>query len=158
MPVPSPTDCRMYTTCGDQRIYGTCSSGGKYRIHKQMDQTGKSEGFECGIGLEKYNDIKEGDIIAYGLSGGVSVLHRVVETDKNSRIWRTKGDANEVSDPGAVSYEQYLGKMIFSLPYVGYLISVFKRRSIWLGTIAVGILLIILQQKETWKSGKEKTV
>ena len=104
------------------------------------------------------NDIKEGDIIAYGLSGGVSVLHRVVETDKNSRIWRTKGDANEVSDPGAVSYEQYLGKMIFSLPYVGYLISVFKRRSIWLGTITVGILLIILQQKETWKSGKEKTV
>ena len=68
------------------------------------------------------------------------------------------GDANEVSDPGAVSYEQYLGKMIFSLPYVGYLISVFKRRSIWLGTIAVGILLLILQQKETWKSGKEKTV
>ena len=54
--------------------------------------------------------------------------------------------------------EQYLGKMIFSLPYVGYLISVFKRRSIWLGTIAVGILLLILQQKETWKSGKEKTV
>ena len=104
------------------------------------------------------NNIKEGDIIAYGLSGGVSVLHRVVETDKNSRIWRTKGDANEVSDPGAVSYEQYLGKMIFSLPYVGYLISVFKRRSIWLGTIAVGILLLILQQKETWKSGKEKTV
>ena len=103
-------------------------------------------------------NIKEGDIIAYGLSGGVSVLHRVVETDKNSRIWRTKGDANEVSDPGAVSYEQYLGKMIFSLPYVGYLIAVFKRRSIWLGTIAVGILLIILQQKETWKSGKEKTV
>lgn len=48
--------------------------------------------------------------------------------------------------------------MIFSLPYVGYLISVFKRRSIWLGTITVGILLIILQQKETWKSGKEKTV
>ena len=71
---------------------------------------------------------------------------------------KTKGDANEVSDPGAVSYEQYLGKMIFSLPYVGYLISVFKRRSIWLGTIAVGILLIILQQKEIWKSGKEKTV
>ena len=106
----------------------------------------------------KQENIKEGDIIAYGLSGGVSVLHRVVETDKNSRIWRTKGDANEVSDPGAVSYEQYLGKMIFSLPYVGYLISVFKRRSIWLGTITVGILLIILQQKETWKSGKEKTV
>ena len=75
----------------------------------------------------KQENIKEGDIIAYGLSGGVSVLHRVVETDKNSRIWRTKGDANEVSDPGAVSYEQYLGKMIFSLPYVGYLISVFKR-------------------------------
>ena len=54
--------------------------------------------------------IKQENIIAYGLSGGVSVLHRVVETDKNSRIWRTKGDANEVSDPGAVSYEQYLEK------------------------------------------------
>ena len=113
---------------------------------------------EIRLNDEKRSLIKEGDIIAYGLSGGVSVLHRVVETDKNSRIWRTKGDANEVSDPGAVSYEQYLGKMIFSLPYVGYLISVFKRRSIWLGTITVGILLIILQQKETWKSGKEKTV
>ena len=28
----------------------------------------------------KQENIKEGDIIAYGLSGGVSVLHRVVKT------------------------------------------------------------------------------
>lgn len=144
LPVPSPTDCRMYTTCGDQpgSMEPAVPVGSIVYTNRWIKQ----------------ENIKEGDIIAYGLSGGVSVLHRVVETDKNSRIWRTKGDANEVSDPGAVSYEQYLGKMIFSLPYVGYLISVFKRRSIWLGTIAVGILLLILQQKETWKSGKEKTV
>lgn len=105
----------------------------------------------------KQENIKEGDIIAYSLSGGVSVLHRVVETDKNSRMWRMKGDANDASDPGAVSYEQYLGKMIFSLPYVGYLIAVFKKKSVWMGAMVVGILLIVSQQRETWKSGKEKT-
>ena len=106
----------------------------------------------------KQENIKEGDIIAYGLSGGVSVLHRVVETNKKSRKMCKNGEGNEVRGTGALSDEQNIGKIIFSLPYVGYLISVFKRRSIWLGTIAVGILLIILQQKETWKSGKEKTV
>ena len=103
-------------------------------------------------------NIEEGDIIAYGLSDSVSVLHRVIERDKSSRTWITKGDANDASDPGAVSYEQYLGKMILFIPYVGYLTELLKKRWIWMAAVTVGIFVIVVQQKEAWKSGKEKTV
>mgnify|MGYP000069706378 CR=1 FL=1 len=74
---------------------------------------------------------------------------------KTAEYRRTKGDANEVSDPGAVSYEQYLGKMIFSLPYVGYLISVFKRRSIVAGNYYSRYITDhITNRRKTWKSRK----
>lgn len=102
--------------------------------------------------------VKEGDIIAYGLSEEVSVLHRVMQKDQNSRTWITKGDANEVSDLAAVSYGQYLGKMIFSLPYLGYLVEALKWRGVWMTAVAAGIFLIVTQQSEMWKRGKEKTV
>ena len=44
-----------------------------------------------------------------GYQGEYRVLHRVVETDKTADM-ENKGDANEVSDPGAVSYEHILEK------------------------------------------------
>lgn len=106
----------------------------------------------------RQENIKEDDIIAYGLSGGVSVLHRVIEHDKNNRTWITKGDANDTSDPGVVSYEQYLGKMVLVIPYVGYLTELLKKRWVWMAAVTVGIFVIVVQQKEAWKRGKEKTV
>lgn len=101
--------------------------------------------------------IKKGDIIAYRLSDEIPVLHRVTETNREAETWITKGDANESRDIGVVSYGQYLGKMIFYIPYAGYGWLVLQKKTMRIFAAGVGILLLELQLMEQKKTGKERT-
>lgn len=71
-------------------------------------------------------DIQVDDVITFRLSpGGPTTTHRVIdieETDAGKRFV-TKGDANENSDGEAVPPDGIVGKVAFSLPYLGYLIA-----------------------------------
>lgn len=52
------------------------------------------------------------------------VTHRIVARgfDAAGRtVYQTKGDANDVVDPGGVRAEQILGERWYAVPYVGYL-------------------------------------
>lgn len=99
-------------------------------------------------------EIKKDDVIAYELSGEMSVLHRVVCTDTKKRTWTTKGDANTSCDIGEVSYEQYLGKMIFCIPYAGYVWMGMKKKEVWM---IIGIMGIVLMLVRDIRFGKEKS-
>ncbi len=68
-----------------------------------------------------------------------AVVHRVIENDKKNGLIYTKGDGNNTPDGAPVPYENVIGKVIFSIPYVGY-------PFIWLGgwTISIIVILIIL--------------
>jgi len=63
-------------------------------------------------------EIKDGDIITFR-EGETFVTHRVVEIINNS--FRTKGDANEDPDAKIIRAEQVAGKVIFAIPFLGYL-------------------------------------
>lgn len=66
-----------------------------------------------------YEKIKVGDIIAFKRDS-IFATHRVVEiTDEG---FKTKGDANNTVDGKIVSQEEYVGKNIFSIPKIGYVI------------------------------------
>lgn len=64
--------------------------------------------------------VKKGDIIAFSLDEDTWVTHRVVQISKDGNFL-TKGDANETVDPQWVSKEQYKGKTIRSIWYIGIL-------------------------------------
>lgn len=66
-----------------------------------------------------------GDIIAfYSSSGsGAVITHRVVQNQTVSGQFITKGDANSQEDMTPVSYDYYLGKVVFTLPRMGALLS-----------------------------------
>ena len=50
------------------------------------------------------------------------IVHRVYSiSNENGRMITTKGDANSRPDPIQVVESDYIGKVIFSIPYVGYL-------------------------------------
>ena len=68
-------------------------------------------------------DLVAGDVITYvdAQDSNVPVTHRVVENDLAEWELVTKGDANEQSDPITVSYGQVVGKVVFSIPLLGYL-------------------------------------
>lgn len=71
--------------------------------------------------------IKVGDIITYNTSvDGSIVSHRVADIGKNNEYFITRGDANNVEDPNPVSKDKIIGKVNFSIPYVGYIFTLLR--------------------------------
>ena len=85
------------------------------------------------------SEIEKKDIIAFKLNNQ-TVTHRVVEVNKNDETFITKGDANKDSDAVLVSFINYRGKTIFSIPYVGKVVAFFKSK---FGLISLGALIIL---------------
>lgn len=65
-----------------------------------------------------YEEIKEGDVIAFEISTGQQVIHRVVGKSENGLL--TKGDANQLTDGKLVQKEYFNGKVLFAIPKAGY--------------------------------------
>lgn len=66
------------------------------------------------------DNLKVGDIILYKLNNQTIIhrIHSIVDSEKN--IYITKGDNNEIVDPEQVNSNQIIGKVIFSIPKIGY--------------------------------------
>ncbi len=67
---------------------------------------------------------RKGEVITYKTEKGSLVTHRVVEIEKVGweNFYKTKGDANEFLDNMLVSSHDIKGKVVFVLPYLGYVI------------------------------------
>lgn len=90
--------------------------------------------------IKPVSQYKVGDIVTFGgkQDGEIPTTHRIVgERISDGRVvYSTKGDANEDNDPSEVKESDVVGKVLFSVPSVGYIIN-FARKPI-------GIILIIL--------------
>lgn len=64
--------------------------------------------------------IKTGNVIAF-YKEKVTVIHRVVGLDESKEGYVTKGDNNEIQDATPVPFSKVIGKVIFHIPYLGYL-------------------------------------
>lgn len=82
------------------------------------------------VDRDNTSDVKIGDAIAF-VNGGTYIAHRIISTCKEGYI--TKGDANESEDPWIVPSSDVKGKVVFSIPMVGYLMK--------LSTSTPGIIL-----------------
>ena len=71
----------------------------------------------------EWQEIEEGDVIAYDSNGSV-VTHRVTESRFVEGEFITKGDANEEEDLTAVPYSALIGRVEWSVPYLGELTSI----------------------------------
>jgi signal peptidase len=89
--------------------------------------------------------IREGDIIAYH-SGELLITHRVVQvsTTEGDISFVTKGDAAEEADLRPISAENVVGKVIFHVPYFGYLAAFIKTPLGFILTIAIPATAIII--------------
>ena len=97
----------------------------------------------------KPGDIETGDIIAfYGSDAQGSIItHRVVSNSNAMGEFITKGDANAENDMSPVTYEQYVGKMVRSIPKVGGIvqtITVGSGKTVLKCVIGLAIVLQVL--------------
>jgi signal peptidase len=67
--------------------------------------------------------LKKGDIINFSKTGSsINITHRIVEISKidGQTVYVTKGDANNINDLELVHPREILGKVVWSIPYLGY--------------------------------------
>lgn len=92
-------------------------------------------------------ELRTGDVITFELGGGVRGTHRIIEVvdEQGSLAFRTKGDANEVEDNGLVAPEDIIGKVRFTVPYLGFLVSYIQQpRGMYVSIVAVAALLLLI--------------
>jgi signal peptidase I len=95
------------------------------------------------------------DIVAYHLTEGKLgkiVVHRIIDHTENGYV--IKGDNNPTQDPGVFKEEKIIGRVVFSTPYVGYLVSLI-RNPIVMVVASIGILLVQYQIKKRKKGGQK---
>ncbi|MBR2283370.1 MAG: signal peptidase I [Ruminococcus sp.] len=92
-------------------------------IHGYIVKTGSMEpavhvGSICFVNHRTpFEDVHEGDIITFKAGETMLVTHRAVGIDESGIT--TRGDANNTDDTAKVTKNEFIGKNVFSLPYIG---------------------------------------
>lgn len=101
------------------------------------------------VAVHKAERYEVGDIITFTTSGSnIPTTHRIVKDgiEQGEIVFTTKGDANNDNDPEPVTLKQILGRVMFSIPYLGYLLD-FARQPLGFGLlIGVPALLIFVEE------------
>lgn len=88
------------------------------------------------IAKSSLDKIHVNDIIAYRMNDMI-VIHRIIDFAEEGKGYITQGDNNKTKDISPVSFEQLNGKVVFHIPYLGYVHS-------WLQCYIKKILLGLL--------------
>ena len=72
-----------------------------------------------------FASLRVGDIITYQIESGkpAVISHRIVSvgtTGSGERVFTTKGDNNSLADAAPVHAQQVRGKLLYAVPYVGF--------------------------------------
>jgi len=93
--------------------------------------------------IKSQKEYQEGDVITFKseANANVTVTHRIAKVEKDEDIgkfgYQTKGDANEDADPELVNPLRVIGRVIFSIPLLGYGVTFAKTQ------IGFGLLIVI---------------
>lgn len=97
------------------------------------------------------NGIEKDDIVTfYAGSENTRVTHRVVEVLEDGQGYITRGDANNIEDANILQEDKIIGKLAFSLPYVGLIFRILSTKmgiAILIGLVAIIILIPMLFKK-----------
>jgi signal peptidase len=100
--------------------------------------------------------IDEGDVITFidgeqasiqqGQAGDDLITHRVVNTRSTEEglAFKTKGDANEEADRGFVPASALVGRVMFTIPYIGHVIAYAGTAFGFIALVAIPLGLLIL--------------
>lgn len=105
-----------------------------------------------------FNDLREGDVITFMISDDQTATHRIKSIDTEKRKFVTKGDANDVEDSKRVSYENVVGKVIFYIPEIGYLMVMSGTKGRIILLAGIGLVLFSLCYFTEEEQSKTKSV
>ena len=100
-----------------------------------------------------------GDVIMFGedTKTKVPTTHRIVADEVRSGVfyYTTKGDANEDPDPQQVAQSEVIGKVLFSIPYFGYVLDFAKKPLGFALLIGVPAAIVVFDEgANIWRETK----
>ena len=92
--------------------------------------------------------LEKGDVITFISNDsrfyGETVTHRIIqEVDKAKGIFRTQGDANNVSDEALTIGDNILGKVVMRIPQLGRIQAFIASKAGWLIAVLIPCLAVI---------------
>lgn len=108
--------------------------------------------------VKKENYYITGDIVTFSPKGNKTevVTHRIVNVERDSVYngntkFQTKGDANKTPDNWEINEKNVSGRVIFSLPYLGYIASVAKDPKGFIALVIIPATIIVYEELKTTK-------
>ena len=105
------------------------------------------------IRREEPENLKQGDIISFlatdSYYSGKVITHRIIgieHAEDGSLLYRTKGDNNNVADGTLVNEDNVYGKVLFRIPWLGYIRQFLSTYFGWILCIALPLLYLILSE------------
>lgn len=100
--------------------------------------------------IKPSSSYKVGDVITFGQDTKTQIptTHRIIEAEGEgaTRQFITKGDANDSEDPVPTRESDVSGKVIFTAPYMGYILDFAKRPLGFALLVGIPALLIIFDE------------
>lgn len=130
-------------------------------VHPYITMSGSMEpeihtGSVCFVNTKAdYNIIQIGDVIAYETSLGELVTHGVIGVTPEGL--RTKGINNEVSDGISTTAENFRGKILFSVPYAGYVLKALQHPQVFSAVIVLIASIFLFGSIASCFAKKEKS-
>lgn len=92
--------------------------------------------------------VEAGDVVTFTDGGATPVTHRVVEVREGEfgRQFVTQGDANEDPDPGVVTEGELVGRVMLTLPFVGYVVGFGGTAAGFVALVVVPLGLLLLTE------------
>lgn len=100
--------------------------------------------------IKPQEEYKVGDVITFGSYSKTKppITHRIYQIKEvnGKKVYITKGDANNAPDNREVKEKDILGRVIFSVPYFGYLASFAQKPYGFATLIIIPAILVIADQ------------
>lgn len=106
--------------------------------------------------------LQVGDVVTVTLAGGTVLTHRIdaVVQQHDRRMFRLRGDANPAPDPVLVTQDQLLGRIVVTLPLLGFLLAMMSMPIGVLSLLSIGATLLaaawVVEELDDAKDGDEQ--
>lgn len=132
-----------------------------HSYHAYVVQSGSmSPSIQTGsvVFVQKLPLYQPGDVVTFAQNGNKNVLvtHRVELAYRSEEYWKeltyvTKGDANNDFDEGRVRDSEVVGKVLFSVPFLGYGVNVAKTPKGFIALVIIPATIIVYEEvKNLW--------
>lgn len=133
-------------------LFSTIPFAGNYKIFTVQSGSMEPKIKTGSLIFTKSNDsYRVGDVITRRtLDANSTITHRIIEEKKQEKtgqsVFVTKGDANDSEDSEIVSPESIVGKVIFTVPYLGYPVGYARTQQGFILLIIIPAVIIIYEE------------